>query len=380
MHFYPVNPSPVPSCADCGFLEHCGGLEGDDFLRGCFQRCDSHCRIHGCDVVCPSVPLFLGQLFGDVGGICLPPRQRLVKFNPKALPSYIPQINHGWQRTEVLNEPWITVPLYVVAGRDVNRRYDVRFKSGDELREALRLAPQTKIIITSVAPDRYIEDFWAEHSVKQIPAKLAQLEIAAMTVPNYSFMRDVPRTNSLYNLSRIFRAADAISNAGMPTILHLNASTRKDWERWLSVLKEQSQLSCVCLEFQTGTSSREIGDNYFAGLLDLQNKLGRALHPFVLAGGGRLQQLDENFVSFTVIDATPFIKTMKRQVLYHKNGFWKWKRKRTPLGSSLSKRLARSIELHRTRQLKQIGRGPEKPSAQLLLSHAGLLTPARQSS
>lgn len=345
-------------------------MEGDDFLRGCFQRCDSHCRVHGCDVVCPSVPLLLGQLFGDVGGICVPPRRRLVGFDPKALPYYVPQINHGWQRTQPLHEPWVTVPLYVVAGRDVRQRYNVRFKSGDELRAALRLAPQTKIIVTSVTPDCYIEDFWAEHNVKQIPAKLADLGISAMTVPNFSFMLDVPRTNSLYNLSRIFRAAEAISKVGIATILHLNASTKKDWQRWLGVLQEQSHLSCVCLEFQTGASHRDIGDNYFAGLVNLQNSLGRALHPLVLAGAGRLVQLRDNFASFTAVDATPFIKTMKRQSLCFAKGFWKWRRKSTPIGGSLSRRLAKNIEWHRIRQLRRIGREPENAHGQLSLPHA----------
>ena len=189
--------------------------------------------------MCPSTPLLFGQLFGDVGGICVPPRQPLVAFNPQSLPFYIPQINHGSQRTTLLKEPWVTVPLYIVAGRDQKRRYDVRFKSGDDLRAELRLAPQTNIIVTSVTPDRYIEDFWEEHNVKRIPEKLAALRIAAMTTPNFSFMRDVPRTNSLYNLLRIFRAAEAISQAGIPTVLHLNASINKDWERWLGVLKEQ---------------------------------------------------------------------------------------------------------------------------------------------
>jgi hypothetical protein len=305
--------------------------------------------------------------------MCVPPRHPLVGFDPRALPIYVPQINHGWQRSEALDEPWVTVPLYIIAGRDVKQRYDVRFKSGDELRAALRLAPQTNIIVTSVTPDCYIEDFWAEHNVKQIPAKLADLGIAAMTVPNFSFMRDIPRTNSLYNLSRIFRAAEAISAAGIATILHLNASTKKDWERWLGVLKEQSHLSCVCLEFQTGTSCREIGDSYFTGLVNLQHSLGRALHPCVLAGAGRLCQLRDNFDSFTVIDATPFIKTMKRRLLYRANGFWKWRRKRTPIGGSLSDRLATNIESHRIRQLQRIGCEPEKAHGQLLLPSRGLI-------
>lgn len=368
---HPVNPNEVPSsCAECGFLDVCGGLEGDAFDRGCFQRCNTYCAVYGCDVVCPSVPLLFGEFFADVGGICVPPCEPLVMFDSKVLPVYIPQINHGWQRDECLDEPWVTVPLYVVAGRDRKQRYDVRFRSADELRKALRVSPRTKIIVTSVTPDSYIEDFWAEHNVKQIPSKLAAIGIAAMTVPNYSFMLDVPRTNSLYNMSRIFRAAEAISSAGISTILHLNASTKKDWERWLGVLKDQEHLSCVCLEFQTGTGVREIGDKCLAGLIDLQNSLGRGLHPFVLAGGGRMPELQKHFRSFTAVDATPFMKTIKRQFLYNVNGAWKWRRRATPVGASLSSRLAKNIERHRIRQLERIGRAPETGLGQFLLPTA----------
>ncbi len=57
--FYPVNPNGVPSCADCGFLDECGGLDGDDFHRGCFQRCNTHCALHGCDVTAVDATPFM---------------------------------------------------------------------------------------------------------------------------------------------------------------------------------------------------------------------------------------------------------------------------------------------------------------------------------
>jgi hypothetical protein len=264
-----------------------------------------------------------------------------------------------------LNEPWVTVPLYVIARRDRRHRYSVRFASGEELRRFLRVSSHTRIIITCVTPDLYIEDFWAEHSVRPVLEGIAALGAAAMTVPNYSFMSDVPRTNSLYNLSRIFRAAESISSVGIPTILHLNASTPKDWDRWRGVLTEQSHVRSVCIEFQTGTSQKEIGDKYFQRLVDLQQSLSRELHPFVLAGGGRLRDLHKNFRAFTVIDAIPFIKTMKRQLLYE--GFWKWRKRKTMPGVSLSARLATNIDRHRNRLLGRIGLMPQTSTGQLLL-------------
>lgn len=362
---YPVNPSEVPSCADCGFLDDCGGLEGEAFARGCFQRCNIFCFLHGCDVVCPSVPLLFGEYFDDVGGMCVPPKRRLIDFSSALAPVYIPQVNHGGQRDQLLQEPWITVPLYVLARRDRRKRYRVRFTSGEELRRALRVTPQTRIIVTSATPDVYIEDFWAEHKIKRVLNMIAALDISAMTVPNYSFMLDVPRTNSLYNLSRIFRTSESISEAGIPTILHLNASTPKDWERWRDVLAEQSHVTSVCLEFQTGTSRKEVGDKYFERFVNLQQSLGRGLHPFVLAGGGRLKELQENFRAFTVIDATPFIKTMKRQLLHEQ--CWKWRRKKTPPRASLSARLSINIERHRNRFLARLGIAQQTSSGQLLL-------------
>lgn len=297
----------------------------------------------------------------------MPPSEPLCGFDPTELPLYIPQINHGGRRDKDLDEPWVTVPLYVLARRDRRQRYLVRFQSGEELRRALRVPAHTKIIVTSAVPDNYIEDFWAEHRVRQVPERLAALGLSAMTVPNYSFMLDVPRTNSLYNLSRIFRAAEAISAAGIPTLPHLNASTKKDWERWLEVLRDQPHISGVSLEFQTGTSHQEIGDKYFAGLIDLQQLLGRPLHPFVLAGGGRLGALQKHFQSFTVIDSTPFFKTMKRQILVPFQGGAKWRRRRTAPGASLSSRLATNIERHRNRFLSQLGLPIQTGRGQLLL-------------
>jgi hypothetical protein len=353
--FFPVNTNEAPSCAECILLADCGGLEGDAFYKGCFQRCDLHCRKHGCDMVCPSVPLLFGEMFDDVGGICVPPKPNLLNLNVEQLPQYIPQVDHGSSRSIPLEEEWIAIPLYSIANRNRSGRYDVRFDSPAALRSKLRLSPAAKIIVTGVTPDRYLEDFWEEHVVEDIPQKLARLGIAAMTVPNFSFMLDVPRSNSLYNLSRIFRAAERISDAGIASVLHLNASTRSDWARWKDVLREQSNCKCIALEFQTGPRRKEIGNRYFTSLVALRDDLGRDIHPVILGGFGRLKQLVDHFNTFTIVDSTPFIKTIKRQVLHTAGGSWKWRKQETAKGEPLNSYLASNIRLHRQRMLERSG-------------------------
>lgn len=370
MHFFPQNPLHPTSCADCAFLDECGGLDGEDFQKGCFSRCITHCAVHGCDMVCPVSALPFADYIGDVGGLWAPPRFPLLAFDPSELPPYVPQINHCGSRTVALDEPWVTVPLYEIVGRDRKGRYVVRFDSPEQLRSALKVSRNTQIIVTSATPDQVIEDFWAEHVVRGIPEKLANLGLAAMTVPNYSFMRDVSRINSLYNMSRSFRVAERLSEAGIATILHLNASTKKDWSRLADLFRDQSHVSSLCVEFQTGPKKKEIGDRYLAGLVGLRDAIGRELHPIALAGTGRIVQFQKIFPRFTVVDATPFMKTVHRQALVRVGNRWKWRKKETPLGATLNQYLASNIRIHRACQMQRAGLSPEGLGRQLLLPAA----------
>lgn len=367
---FPIRPCPPKSCSECAFLDECGGLEAEGFNSGCFKRCTSHCEFKGCDAVCPVVALPFGQYFEDVGGICVPPERKLLPFSSTELPPYIPQINHGGSRSSPLWEPWVTIPLYTVVGRDCRKRYFVRFRSLDELRARFHLSPHTKVILSGVAPDACIEDFWAEHVFKRILEQLAELQFSAMTVPNYSFMTDIPRTNSLYNLSRIFRMSERISEAGIPTMLHINASNPKDWDRWFGVLQEQSHVQTVSMEFQTGLRNKTLAKRFLDRLADLQQRLGRPIHPFVLGGTGQMCEFAKVFSRFTAVDATPFIKTMKRQSLEKAGTRWKWRSSFTSHGKTLNAMLATNISRHRDVQLARIGLGAERLGQQLLLPRA----------
>jgi hypothetical protein len=64
-------------------------------------------------------------------------------------------------------------------------------RSGKALRDKFRLRADARVVVSSVAPDEEIEDFWSYRSVTDVTAHLAKPEIAAMTTPNLSFATNV---------------------------------------------------------------------------------------------------------------------------------------------------------------------------------------------
>lgn len=351
MYQRPYRPRPPESCGGCGHLPECGGLDGAAYAIGCFKRCVDVCQYRGCDMACPCLHLNFPDLVEEAGGLWAPPKQTLRPvLQAGALSLYIPEIHHGSSRDIPLDEPIVVVPLSTVVGRSRGGKYDVRFSSAESLRERLRLRQDCEIIVSSVAPDQIIEDFWESHVSRAILPKLAMLRLRGMTVPNFSFMLDVPRINSIYNLSRMFRVAERMSEAGIPTILHIQASTRRDWLGWAGVLREQALCSIIAAEFQTGPSKKPIGDPYFAGLAKLQQSAGRPLHLLAIAGAGRLRQMRSAFGSSTVVDSTPFLRTVHRQKLIEIGGRkWKWRQNLTDAGEKLNNLLQWNVKAQRQR-------------------------------
>lgn len=363
MYQRPYRPRPPQSCAGCGFLPVCGGLDGEAYASGCFKRCVDVCQFSGCDMACPCLHLNFPDLVEEAGGLWVPPKQSLLPVpQVGALPLYIPQINHGSSRDILLEEPIVVVPLSTVVGRSRGGKYDVRFSSPEALRERLKLRHDCEIIVSSVAPDQIIEDFWESHVSRAILPKLAMLRLRGMTVPNFSFMLDVPRINSIYNLSRMFRVAERMSDAGLPTILHIQASTRRDWSGWAEVLREQSRCSIIAAEFQTGPSRKPIGDPYFAGLAELQQGAGRPLHLLAIAGAGRLRQMRTAFASSTIVDSTPFLRTVHRQKLIQIGARkWKWRPNHTDAGEKLSSLLQWNVKAQTQRFTEIVTLGQTDP-------------------
>jgi len=292
-------------------------------------------------------------MIAEVGGWDTTLNCSIVVPGAASVPAYVPQILHKSKRSRALNRAIVAVPLHAIVGRDSARRYRVKYSSPLQLRKGLLLRDDCEIIITSVAPDPFIEEFWAQHRTGTILKEIQALNVVAMTVPNYSFMSDVPRSNSLYNFGRIFRMSERMSDANIATVFHLQASNRRDWRRWEDLLINQAHVKFVALEFQTGPARPDVGDRYFYGLVELQARLRRALHPLLLAGMGRVPALDKYFPgSYTIIDSMPFLKTMHRQApLVVPGKKLKWRTVRTsetqPLDEMLETNIKRYEDFYR---------------------------------
>ena len=342
-----------PGCPGCPFVKGCGGLAGLGGtldLFGCAVEGHEHCEERGWTCFCN--PHLFAERYSEAGGFEADLKRPLVVPKVETMPLYIPTIFHSGSRTEPLNLPWAALPVDSV----IRMRRDGQFRAiaadGKSLRDQFNLAPTTKIIVTSVRPDQVIEQFWRYHRSADAPAVLAGLGIDAITVPNFSFFDDCPRPHILYNWSRMLRVAERFSAAGLGTILHLNALTRADWRHWERILQEQPDAKFVCKEFQTGLRKRDRGDQAYMELVSLQTRLGRPIHPILIAGRRYLPKLAHDFPGgrFTIIDATPFMRTYYRRGLENtRNTRLKWRIRRTRVGESLHANLFETIQTYESK-------------------------------
>ena len=84
----------------------------------------------------------------------------------------------------------------------------------------LKVAGETKVIVTGVGQDQIIEDFWGAHRKEELLQFLTTLNIELFTVPNFSFPLDAPPLHHRYNRARILRLAERGASAGLPLALH----------------------------------------------------------------------------------------------------------------------------------------------------------------
>lgn len=215
-------------------------------------------------------------------------------------------------------------------------------KDGVELRTHFGLNPSARVLLLSVAQDKFLEDYWRYRGSRDIPNALAQLNVEAVTIPNFSFFTDAPRTHTLWNVARMLRVGEELSAAGVAIVPHLNASTRRDWALWRDLLRENPQIRYVCKEFQTGLREPRAGREALRAMRLLQDELGRALHPVVVGAWQFIRELAMHFSQFTLVTATPFMRTMHRRrlVTFPRD---RWVMAATPKGEPLDELLEHNV-------------------------------------
>jgi len=140
---------------------------------------------------------------------------------------------------------------------------------------------------------------------------LARLRPDLVTVPNFSLFADVPRHDNLFNMKRIAIAWLELVFAGIPTALHVNARTDRDWERWAEFIFHQPASQTLSFEFATGAKINGRGIWYVDRLNWLARQVNRPL-AIAVRGTLGLESLRRNFEKVFVVDTSAYSKAIRR--------------------------------------------------------------------
>jgi hypothetical protein len=317
-------------CQHCFAKELCGGLYTRGTLDCLCLTCNNPDK---CTYLCPRSKNFVAT-WRDTGGINVKVEELYQR--PDALPPYVPLIQHGSKRTTPLPAVIVALTTFDVTRRD--KKINDMVRDQDALRDKFRLARNTSIVLSSIAPDNELEAYWRERKHRQLVEGIKAIRPAHVIAPNFSLFRDVPRFDNLANIKRSLVCAEEFSKAGLSVIPYVAGITEHDWQRWADFLKEHKRITMVCKEFQTGGKKKIVGDWHIGRLLELQERLGRRLHVVAIAGR-RHRALQQQTWSVSVIDSMPFMRTMHRQRLTS-NG---WEETTTPAGVPLDDLLSHNI-------------------------------------
>lgn len=366
----PVLPSanitrPLPSmasCQRCRFEDVCGGLdELQGSLFGCFSSCRAELQCGNYDWTCPCRPDFVSR-WAEVGGWPPRPPVSLRACTEPTLPTYMPMVvTHGLKTRDVVPVPVAAVTTFeLIKGRGKRRHVDA--ENAAEFREQCRLPQDSRVLLVSVGHDGRLASYWRTRLQSELPQQLANLGVLGITVPNFSFFTDAPRTHTIWNRARMLRCAEEFSTAGLSVILHLNALTNADWDYWGSLLRDHPQHRYVAKEFQTGLLDPDKSDMAIKELAVLQDKLGRELHPLIIGGPRLAAKLPGYFKHFTIIDSKPWMATIKRRLLEAKNGKIKERQHLTDKGELLDLLLSHNLEQSTERLAAAFGKKNVMPA------------------
>jgi Domain of unknown function (DUF4417) len=298
-------------CLNCPERELCGGLRvsGDHYDCMVFCVCEDP---SSCELACPNnLPVYIAR-HQEVRGFSFDNVPRTQVLSVGDLPPSVPVIYHASKRVGALRTEAVAIPLSYLFNRKTGA---LRFASREEIAENFGFEETARLVILGVDQDDRIEDYWALRLAARTPDRLAALRPDLITVPNFSLPLDVIRYDNLHNLKRIALCWSELMLAGIPTALHVNARTDRDWERWIEFIAERKEVKVVSFEFATGPARPEWGKWYASKLVELGIAVPRHMQLITRGGYAYLPILRSAFSNVVFIDSTSFMKTIKRKKL-----------------------------------------------------------------
>ena len=329
-------------CSNCPEKGLCGGLQTSGGQFDCLAFCE--CKDPStCQYVCPNKLDYMARVL-DVFGFGFENIPRVPKLTYPVLPRSVPLLYHAYRRKTPLKADSIAVPLAYLINRKTGM---LRFTSRAAIARHFGFAERAGLVITGVAMDQPIEDYWSFRRATRIPKQLAAIGPDLVTGPNYSTPLDTPRWENLYNMKRIPICWSELITAGLPTSLHLNACSDRDWERWTEFVVKRREVVSVAYEFATGPARLERGDWHTQKLVELAKAVPRRLQLIVRGGLVHLEKLNDAFDEVVFIDSTPFMKSVNRQkCLKPFGGKMDWLASGTPENQPIDSLLEHNVATH----------------------------------
>ncbi|MEV4933022.1 hypothetical protein [Sphingobium sp. LSP13-1-1.1] len=326
-------------CIGCPEKGICGGQTVDGGSFSCLDQCCGSPVT--CQIVCPDAHIYADRI-REVKGLALDTaRGPLLPIDQ--LPPYVPMFFHGSALEKTVDTAIIAIPLY----RFFDRNGDCRFEDLQSVREAFKLAPVTKIILSGVAQDREVEKWWKLEHLGRVKAigNLRRLGIAMVTTPNFSLIVDRPRWDDLHSMRRIVLAYHELVSEGQPAALHVNGRAATDFERWGDYIAGHPEVTHIAYEFTTGTRNPDRMVQHASWLAGLSRASSRRLG-LLLRGGSLVSGLLAEHFDVSFIDSSPFEKAQHRQVaVLDEQGQRRWDERPTTTGQPVDQLLEENIRV-----------------------------------
>jgi hypothetical protein len=330
-------------CPGCPLFGLCGGVK----ISAAFFNCDSLCECADrdrCPHVCRNKPEEYVRRHREVDGFGLDNVGQAPPLPSPPLPAVIPLVYGRSRLSAPIHAGAVAVPMHRLFHGKTGAAHAA---SRGHLAAKFRLRPDAKLVVTGVSTDQPIEHYWSRARGAGLPEKLAALRPDLVTTPNFSLFSNVPREDNLYNMKRLAVCWYELAALHVPTALHVNARTDRDWERWGEFLRAHPEIAWVAFEFRTGAATKERGRWYVAKLCALARGAGRPLRLVVRGGRGHLADLRQSFHSVSFVTPVPFVKTQKRQRLTWRpggGGRGQWVPAPTRRGAPLDRLLRHNID------------------------------------
>lgn len=344
-------------CTNCRHLDTCGGISIEYPAWSCRDLCSCNDGV-ACNAVCPRSAKRFVALLHEVDGFDLMTLPVASPVNCEMLAEYVPMVYSASSRADALSTPTVAVPLAAIFAHDTGV---CRFTDRASLFRAFRVDDHAQLVISGVDEDRRVEAYWSRGRDAGLVNAIAALQPAVVTAPNFSLLSDVARHDNLVNMKRIAIAWLEMTLAGIPTALHVNARTVRDWQRWADFIIRQPAVRAIAFEFATGARVNNRGRWYVDQLIKLADAVKRPLH-LILRGTTRHDDLRRAFDRVTLLDTSAYSKATRRLKAFQVGkGKVRWHRSFTLKGQPIDDILQHNVSI--CQAAYSIGAMPRLPAA-----------------